>query len=82
MMWYSIPRQQTKEKHMATRLERLEESLVKAHARIEEIQENIQAERTKVMERKDEEMKKFLEQKAKFEALYGALPEDMNVQNG
>jgi len=81
-MWYSIPRQQTKEKHMATRLERLEESLVKAHARIEEIQENIQAERTKVMERKDEEMKKFLEQKAKFEALYGKLPEDMNVQNG
>ncbi len=58
---------------MATRLERLEESLAKAQAKIPEIETKIQEERAKIESKRDEEMKKFLEQKAKFEALYGAL---------
>ena len=65
---------------MATRLERLEESLEKAHVRVREIEGNIQAEREKVLAKKDEETKKMIEMKAKFEALYGKLPDDMNVQ--
>jgi len=65
---------------MATRLERLEESLEKAHVRVTEIKANIDAEREKVLAKRDEETKKMIEMKAKFEALYGKLPEDMNVQ--
>ena len=41
MMWYSIPRQTQRKNNMATRLERLEESLEKAHVRVTEIEANI-----------------------------------------
>ena len=65
---------------MATRLERLEESLVKAQARIPEIEANIAEELAKVEARRDAEVAKFLEQKAKFEKLYGSLTEDQEAQ--
>jgi len=65
---------------MATRYERLEESLEKAYARIEEIKVNLETEKSKILEKREEETKKMIEMKAKFEALYGKLPEDMNVQ--
>jgi predicted nucleic acid-binding Zn-ribbon protein len=60
---------------MATRLERLEESLVKARGRIEEIETKITEERQKIQDNKEAELKKFMEQKEKFEKLYGALPD-------
>jgi len=65
---------------MATRLERLQESLVKAEAKIPEIKANIEAELAKVEARREAEVAKFLEQKAKFEKLYGSLTEDQEAQ--
>lgn len=62
-----------------TRLERLEISLEKAQARIPEIEAQIAEEQKKILDRKDAEMKKFLDQKAKFEKLYGVLPEGFEV---
>ena len=56
-----------------TRLEKLEISLTKAMAVVEERKTQIAEERIKIESKREEEKAKFLEQKAKFEALYGSL---------
>ena len=56
-----------------TRLERLEESLAKAKKLVLEREAQIQEEMVKVEERREAEVKKFLDQKQKFEKLYGSL---------
>jgi len=58
---------------IATRLEKLRESKAKAEQVVLDREAQIQEELVKIAGKKDEEMKKFLEQKAKFEALYGSL---------
>ena len=58
---------------MATRLEKLQESKAKAEQVVLDREAQIQEELIKIESKRDEEKKKFLEQKAKYEALYGSL---------
>jgi len=56
-----------------TRLEKLQESKAKAEQVVLDREAQIQEELIKIESKRDEEKKKFLEQKAKYEALYGSL---------
>jgi len=60
---------------MATRLERMQESLENYKKKIVEIEQKIEDEKAKLIANRQEAEKKLAEAKAKFDALYGNLPE-------
>jgi len=66
---------------MATRIERMEESLENYKAKIIEIQEKIVKEKEALIGKREEAEKKLAEAKAKFDALYGNLP-TLPVEDG
>ena len=60
---------------MATRIERMEESLANYEKKIIEIKEKIEEEKKALIGKRAEAEAKLAEAKAKFDALYGDLPE-------
>ncbi|RLA59455.1 MAG: hypothetical protein DRQ78_10595 [Epsilonproteobacteria bacterium] len=60
---------------MATRIERMEESLENYEKKIIEIKEKIEKEKEALIAKRGEAEAKLAEAKAKFDALYGNLPE-------
>jgi len=60
---------------MATRIERMEESLENYKKKIIEITQKIEDEKKALIEKRADAEKKLAEAKAKFDALYGNLPE-------
>ncbi len=59
---------------MATRIERMQESLENYRVKIIEIEEKIAKEKEALIGKREEAEKKLAEAKAKFDALYGDLP--------
>ena len=66
---------------MATRIERMQESLENYKVKIIEIEEKIAKEKEALIGKREEAEKKLAEAKAKFDALYGDLPE-LPVEDG
>ncbi len=71
---------------MATRIERMQESLVNYEKKIEEITEKIALEKEALIAKRGDAEKKLAEAKAKFAALYGDLDaestEEVSDNNG
>ena len=67
---------------MATRIERMEESLKNYENKIVEIKEKIELEKKALIEKRAEAEKKLAEAKAKFDALYGNLPTAEDAVDG
>lgn len=61
---------------MATRIERMEESLKNYEAKIVEITAKIEEEKKALIGKRADAEKKLAEAKAKFDALYGNLEEE------
>ena len=59
---------------MATRIERMQESLENYKTKIIEITKKIEDEKEALIGKREEAEKKLAEAKAKFDALYGDLP--------
>jgi len=59
---------------MATRIERMQESLENYKKKIIETEAKIKAEKEALVGKREEAEKKLAEAKAKFDALYGDLP--------
>jgi translation initiation factor 2 beta subunit (eIF-2beta)/eIF-5 len=59
---------------MATRLDRLEESLQKYYQKIEETKQKIEEEKQKIIARKDEEERKLKEAMERYQKMFGTLP--------
>ena len=59
---------------MATRIERMQESLKNYETKIIEITKKIEEEKEALIGKREEAEKKLAEAKAKFDALYGDLP--------
>ena len=66
---------------MATRIERMEESLTNYRKKIVEIEEKIEKEKRTLIAKRAEAEAKLAEAKAKFDATYGNLPE-LPVEEG
>ncbi len=68
---------------MATRIERMQESLVNYEKKIEEITEKIALEKEALIAKRGDAEKKLAEAKAKFAALYGDLDaeEETAIEN-
>ncbi len=66
---------------MATRIERMQESLANYEKKIIEIKDKIEKEKESLVAKRGEAEAKLAEAKAKFAALYGNLDED-TTENG